>query len=133
MALALLLLAVLAAWQVLFLSRGRGLPPFADAGPLTPHVRYDYHLTLSDLIIEEFFGQVNSQTGAVSIAKMTSPSGWREPGQTPEFAEYTVVLLRKILEERSLTFVRDDTPAGSLSFRAKREILPRVFIHCRRA
>ncbi len=43
-------------------------------------------------IIEEFFGRVNSQTSALSIAKMTSPSGWREPGQTPEFDEYTVVL-----------------------------------------
>jgi mannose-6-phosphate isomerase-like protein (cupin superfamily) len=43
-------------------------------------------------IIEEFFGRVNSQTAAVSIAKMTSPSGWREPGQTPEFDEYTIVL-----------------------------------------
>jgi len=43
-------------------------------------------------IIEEFFGRVNSQTSAVSIAKMTSPSGWRESGQTPEFDEYTVVL-----------------------------------------
>jgi quercetin dioxygenase-like cupin family protein len=43
-------------------------------------------------IIEEFIGRVNSKTAAVSIAKMTSPSGWREPGQTPEFDEYTVVL-----------------------------------------
>lgn len=43
-------------------------------------------------IIEEFFGHVNSQTSAVSIAKMTSPSGWRELGQTPEFDEYTIVL-----------------------------------------
>ena len=43
-------------------------------------------------IIEEFFGRVNSQTAALSIAKMTSPSGWREPGQTPEFDEYTIVL-----------------------------------------
>lgn len=43
-------------------------------------------------IIEEFFGRVNSQTSTVSIAKMTSPSGWREPGQTPEFDEYTIVL-----------------------------------------
>jgi mannose-6-phosphate isomerase-like protein (cupin superfamily) len=42
-------------------------------------------------IIEEFFGRVNSATSAVSIAKMTSPSGWREPGQTPEFDEYTIV------------------------------------------
>ena len=43
-------------------------------------------------IIEEFVGRVNSQTSGLSIAKMTSPSGWREPGQTPEFDEYTIVL-----------------------------------------
>jgi mannose-6-phosphate isomerase-like protein (cupin superfamily) len=43
-------------------------------------------------IIEEFFGRVNTATPAISIAKMTSPSGWREPGQTPAFDEYTVVL-----------------------------------------
>ncbi len=43
-------------------------------------------------IIEEFIGRMNSKTAAVSIAKMTSPSGWRESGQTPEFDEYTIVL-----------------------------------------
>ena len=43
-------------------------------------------------IIEEFIGRVNSQTAELSIAKMTSPAGWREPGQTPEFNEYTIVL-----------------------------------------
>lgn len=42
--------------------------------------------------IEEFIGRVNSGTSAVSIARMTSPSGWVEPAQTPEFDEYTVVL-----------------------------------------
>jgi mannose-6-phosphate isomerase-like protein (cupin superfamily) len=42
--------------------------------------------------IEEFVGRVNSGTAAVSIARMKSPSGWLEPGQTPEFDEYTVVL-----------------------------------------
>lgn len=42
--------------------------------------------------IEEFVGRVNSATSAVSIARMTSPSGWVEPGQTPEFDEFTVVL-----------------------------------------
>ena len=42
--------------------------------------------------IEEFIGRVNSNTSAVSIARMKSPSGWSEPGQTPEFDEYTVVL-----------------------------------------
>lgn len=43
-------------------------------------------------IIEEYFGRVNSKTAEVSIAKMTSPQGWVEPGQKPEFDEYTVVL-----------------------------------------
>ena len=42
-------------------------------------------------IIEEYFGLVNSRDAKVSIAKMISPSGWSEPGQTPEFDEYTVV------------------------------------------
>jgi mannose-6-phosphate isomerase-like protein (cupin superfamily) len=42
--------------------------------------------------IEEFIGRVNSNITAVSIARMKSPSGWSEPGQTPEFDEYTVVL-----------------------------------------
>ena len=42
--------------------------------------------------IEEFIGRVNSQTEGVSIARMVSPSGWSEPGQTPEFDEFTVVL-----------------------------------------
>ena len=43
-------------------------------------------------IIEEYIGRVNSGTTAVSIARMQSPSGWTEPGQTPEFDEYTLVL-----------------------------------------
>ncbi|HEV7922145.1 MAG TPA: cupin domain-containing protein [Thermoanaerobaculia bacterium] len=43
-------------------------------------------------IIEEFVGRVNSQTAAVSVARMKSPGGWVEPGQTPEFDEYTLVL-----------------------------------------
>jgi len=42
--------------------------------------------------IEEYFGRVNSGDGAVSIARMQSPGGWIEPGQTPEFDEYTLVL-----------------------------------------
>jgi len=43
-------------------------------------------------LIDEYFGRVNSATAAVSIAHMRSPAGWQEPGQTPEFDEYTVVL-----------------------------------------
>lgn len=42
--------------------------------------------------IEEFVGRANSKTESVSIARMVSPSGWREPGQTPDFDEFTVVL-----------------------------------------
>ena len=42
--------------------------------------------------IEEFFGRVRSGTPAVSLARMKSPAGWQEPGQTPEFDEYTLVL-----------------------------------------
>ena len=42
--------------------------------------------------IEEFIGNVTSRTGGVSVARMRSPSGWSEPGQTPEFDEYSVVL-----------------------------------------
>jgi mannose-6-phosphate isomerase-like protein (cupin superfamily) len=42
--------------------------------------------------IEEYIGRVNSDTAAVSVARMISPGGWIEPGQTPEFDEYTVVL-----------------------------------------
>ena len=43
-------------------------------------------------IIEEYIGNINSQTSAISVARMKSPGGWVEPGQTPEFDEYTVVL-----------------------------------------
>ncbi len=43
-------------------------------------------------VIEEYVGRVNSKTEALSIARMKSPSGWIEPGQRPEFDEYTVVL-----------------------------------------
>jgi mannose-6-phosphate isomerase-like protein (cupin superfamily) len=42
--------------------------------------------------IEEFAGRVNSGHATVSVARMTSPSGWEEPGQRPEFEEITVVL-----------------------------------------
>jgi mannose-6-phosphate isomerase-like protein (cupin superfamily) len=43
-------------------------------------------------VIEEFVGRVASATLAVSVARMVSPTGWSEPGQTPEFDEFTVVL-----------------------------------------
>jgi ethanolamine utilization protein EutQ len=43
-------------------------------------------------ILDEYIGPVNSDTSAVSVAHMRSPPGWSEPGQSPEFDEFTVVL-----------------------------------------
>jgi quercetin dioxygenase-like cupin family protein len=43
-------------------------------------------------IIEEYIGVVNSDTEEFSVARMRSPSGWVEAGQTPDFSEYTLVL-----------------------------------------
>ena len=43
-------------------------------------------------IIEEYIGRVNSKTSSTSVARMQSPGGWAEPGQRPEFDEFTVVL-----------------------------------------
>ena len=58
-------------------------------------------------IIEEFIGRVNSATATASVAKMTSPSGWQEAGQTPEFDEFTVVLHGQLQVE-----TRDGVHAG---------------------
>lgn len=57
-------------------------------------------------VIEEFIGRVNSKTDDVSVARMRSPGGWIEPGQTPEFDEYTVVL-RGMLRVTTRTGVID--------------------------
>jgi mannose-6-phosphate isomerase-like protein (cupin superfamily) len=56
-------------------------------------------------LIDEFIGRVNSATEALSVAHMRSPGGWVEPGQTPEFDEYTVVLRGMIrVETKNGTF-----------------------------
>jgi ethanolamine utilization protein EutQ (cupin superfamily) len=56
-------------------------------------------------IIEEFIGRVNSSNQQISIAKMQSPQGWEEPGQTPEFDEYTIVLKGMLrVETKGKTF-----------------------------
>src|SRR5689334_21026713 len=56
--------------------------------------------------IEEYIGRVNSATSAVSIARMSSPPGWREQGQTPEFDEYTIVFQGALqVETREATHV----------------------------
>ncbi|MGH9477168.1 MAG: cupin domain-containing protein [Terriglobales bacterium] len=80
-------------------------------------------------IIDEFIGRVNSASEACSIAHMQSPPGWQEPGQTPEFDEYTLVLSGTLhVEHRGGTlavaagqaviaaageWVRYSTPAGA--------------------
>lgn len=43
-------------------------------------------------LVDEYIGRINSKTLAASVAHMRSPEGWIEPGQTPEFDEFTVVL-----------------------------------------
>jgi ethanolamine utilization protein EutQ (cupin superfamily) len=79
--------------------------------------------------IQEFVGRLATNTTEVSIAWMISPPGWAEPGQTPEFNEYSVVLkgsLRANLKDRTIVakagqamavgageWVRYDTPEGA--------------------
>jgi len=48
-------------------------------------------------LIDEYVGRVNSKTAGASVAHMRSPEGWVEPGQTPEFDEFTIVLRGKVL------------------------------------
>ena len=43
-------------------------------------------------VIRELVGRVNTDTTSISIAHMSSPKGWVEPGQKPEFDEYTTVI-----------------------------------------
>ena len=69
--------------------------------------------------IDEFIGRVNSGTSSVSVALMASPSGWVEPGQRPEFDEYTLVLEGELVVEsehdRSMTVAAGQAvhvPAG---------------------
>jgi mannose-6-phosphate isomerase-like protein (cupin superfamily) len=57
-------------------------------------------------LIEEYFGRMNSASGEVSIARMVSQEGWEEPGQCPEFDEYTIVLKGKLrIESRDEEFI----------------------------
>jgi mannose-6-phosphate isomerase-like protein (cupin superfamily) len=60
-------------------------------------------------IIREYVGRVNSKTAAASVARMSSPEGWVEPGQTPEFDEFTLVLSGTL---------RVETKAGTLDVKA---------------
>ncbi len=59
---------------------------------LIPHATLIESAGSKPKVIEEYVGRVNTATGGISVAHMRSPEGWEEPGQTPDFDEYTVVL-----------------------------------------
>jgi len=65
-------------------------------------------------IIDEYIGRVNSKTSAASLAHMRSPQGWVEPGQTPEFDEFTIVLKGTL---------RVDHRSGTLDVRAGQAVV----------
>ena len=84
---------------------------------------------IGEKVIRELVGRVNTETDGVSVARMTSPAGWTEPAQTPEFDEVTVVLEGEVVVEhdggtitagpgeavlaRAGERVRYSTPAGA--------------------
>lgn len=66
-------------------------------------------------LIEEFVGRANTDEERVSIAKMTSPEGWMEPGQRPEFDEYTIVLAGMLRVEYEDGFLEVNAGQGVLA------------------
>jgi mannose-6-phosphate isomerase-like protein (cupin superfamily) len=70
-------------------------------------------------IIREYVGRVNSRTDVLSIARMDSPPGWKEPGQIPQFDEYTLILKGTLrVETRGKTI---DVRAGQAIITRKNE------------
>jgi mannose-6-phosphate isomerase-like protein (cupin superfamily) len=67
-------------------------------------------------LIDEYIGRVNSNHESVSIAHMRSPTGWSEPGQQPEFDEFTVVLRGSL---------RVESKAGVLEVKAGQAVIAR--------
>ncbi len=65
-------------------------------------------------LIDEYVGRVNSATSEVSVAHMRSPGGWQEPGQTPEFEEFTIVIKGMLRVEYS---------GGSMDVRAGQAVI----------
>jgi hypothetical protein len=61
-------------------------------------------------VIEEFVGRVATKDGAVSVARMSAPAGWSEPGQAPAFDEVTLVLAGTVVVEHREG--RLEVPAG---------------------
>lgn len=67
-------------------------------------------------LIDEYIGRVNSKEARLSVAHMRSPGGWEEPGQRPEFDEFTVVLLGVLRVEHE---------GGSLDVKAGQAVITR--------
>jgi ethanolamine utilization protein EutQ (cupin superfamily) len=65
-------------------------------------------------LIDEYVGRVNTQESRLSVAHMRSPDGWAEPGQTPDFDEFTVVLKGMLRVEHA---------AGALEVRGGQAVL----------
>src|SRR5438105_1004885 len=65
-------------------------------------------------LIDEYIGRVNSETQGLSVAHMRSPAGWTEPGQKPDFDEFTIVLTGMLRVEHS---------EGSLDVRAGQAVI----------
>ena len=61
-------------------------------------------------MIEEFFGAASTGESSVSVARMRSPSGWAEPGQRPDFDEYSLVLAGQLVVEHETGTL--EVPAG---------------------
>jgi ethanolamine utilization protein EutQ (cupin superfamily) len=72
---------------------------------------------VGDKVIRELVGRVNTGTGELSVARMTSRPGWEEPAQTPEFDEVTVVLEGAVVVEHD---------GGELTVRAGEAVLARA-------
>ena len=72
---------------------------------------------IGEKVIRELVGRANTDTGEVSVARMTSPPGWEEPAQTPEFDEVTVVLEGAVVVEHD---------GGELIVRAGEAVLARA-------
>ena len=72
---------------------------------------------VGEKVISELVGRANTGTGELSVARMTSPAGWEEPAQRPEFDEVTVVLDGAVVVEHD---------GGSITVRAGEAVLSRA-------
>ena len=72
---------------------------------------------VGDKVIRELVGNVNTGTAELSVARMTSPPGWEEPSQTPDFDEVTVVLDGSVVV---------DHDGGSITARPGEAVLARA-------